>query len=88
MTTRAQAAEIAGGHAKREGLGSGEPQVLRLDEITGRRPCVYTNTPLERCWIAYLDRDDDCTRLESSVIVVVDMDSGSVVYAGSAMDEG
>ena len=57
-------------------------------EIPGRLPSIYwtSATPLEDCWIAYLESEGFA--LVSSTIVVIDPIDGAVLYFGSASDEG
>jgi hypothetical protein len=66
------------------GQGLAIRDVYSLEEIDFRRPAIYAQ--LENCWIAYVERPH--SGLVSSMIVVVSKNSGEVVYAGSANDEG
>ena len=59
--------------------------VYSLEEIPFRKPCLY-GVPLENRWVCYVD--GPLTGLRSSGIIVVAKDTGAVVYAGSACDEG
>jgi hypothetical protein len=90
MISRKQAAGIARDFAVANGLGVRVHHVVRLDEIAGRRPLPFLGFGKvlgDQCWLAYID-DDRPLSLRSSTIVVVDPDTGSVVYGGSANDEG
>jgi len=62
--------------------------VLRWEEITSRKPSMYMVRPvsLHDCWICYLEPKG--MMLTSSEIIVVARETGEVVYAGSASDEG
>jgi hypothetical protein len=89
MVSREAAAQIAEAYARSHDLGFKVAQTSLLHEIHGRSPMCYglSDADLARCWIAYID-DPDPWCLRSSTIVVIDPDDGSVVYAGSAADEG
>ena len=61
-------------------------EVLTASEV-GRPPSVYgLSAPIEDCWIAYLH--SVTTGLHSSQVVILSRDSGTVLYFGSANDEG
>lgn len=63
-------------------------EVLRLDELQFRAPWIHGFPPerLRDCWIAYVDRR--VRGLSSSEVILVDVATGEVQYAGSAHDEG
>lgn len=86
MISREQAAEIAKVDAMAHGLGNVVSSVETLDEIVSRKPVPF-DVSLDGCWIAYI-KNPLLAELCSSIIVVVDRNSGIVVYRGSANDEG
>lgn len=86
MISREAALTIAKAHAMSNGLGRGISQVLLPEEITWRKPRLY-NVELNNCWVAYVDKLY-LGGLESSVVIIVNRDSGAVVFAGDASDEG
>jgi hypothetical protein len=59
--------------------------VCALNEATPA-PTLYDGPDLSNCWIAYVDTP--LRGLQSSTIVLVSRDTGEVLYAGSANDEG
>ena len=59
--------------------------IFGVDELPFREPTLY-GIDVARCWIAYIDRP--VRGLMSSEIVLVAKDTGEIVYAGSANDEG
>lgn len=63
-------------------------KVLAGSELGQGRVNVYTSSPInwDKCWVAYIDRHR--LALESSFVIVISMVDGSVLYAGSAGDEG
>ena len=85
MISRTEAIEIASMVVRTHGLGFGVREALLSDEIS-RLPCLY-GVDVGNCWIVYVD-DPQPLALRSSIIVAVDRDTGSVVYRGSAYDEG
>ncbi len=86
VVTREQAYEIAKQDALDNELGFNINKVLLPEEITSSLPVLY-GVPLENCWIAYV-KTTEPLGLHSSTIIVVNRESGSVVYRGSANDEG
>ena len=62
--------------------------MLHWEEITTRKPNIYMvrPAPIPDRWVCYLD--PQAMMLTSSEIVVVSRDTGDVLYAGSANDEG
>ena len=64
--------------------------VLTLDEITFREPCLYgvSDEDLGQSWIAYCHKPEMLPMLCSSTIIVISKDTGKVIYSGSANDEG
>jgi hypothetical protein len=53
-----------------------------------RAPTIYGGPDLSRCWLAYASDDFDTRALRSSIVVFIDRANGSVLYAGSANDDG
>ena len=89
--TREQACEIAAQYLQQKSWGNFKVnKVLAWDEINFRKPCIYYVRPfdIEKCWIAYLDGPWTGLALKSSDIAIISRDSGEVVYAGTASDEG
>jgi len=88
MVSRKEACKIAKEDALAHRLGFAIRQVARLDELAFCAPNVYlAASALENCWIAYVD-DPSPPGLVSSTVVVIDRETGAVVYRGSANDEG
>lgn len=86
MISRAEAKEIALSDAMAHGLGHSVLSVLCPDEIPGQEPKLY-NVDLSDCWIAYVESPGPLA-LRSSTIVAIRCADGSVIYRGSANDEG
>lgn len=86
MITRDQARSIAEGEVRAKGFGTGVRGVYLVQELPTRRPNLYLGPPLDRCWIAYVDRSG--LTVGSSSIVLIDRETGEVLYSGSANDEG
>jgi D-alanyl-D-alanine carboxypeptidase len=86
MIFRAQAAQIANNAILAHGLGSGVREVYRNNELPFRAPAIYGGPDLDRCWIVYAERP--VTGLRASAIVLIDVETGQVLYQGSANDEG
>lgn len=88
IVTRATAERVALREVRRRNLGHYVAQVLAYDEISWCKPGAagYGMPDLTNCWIAYVE--DGFEGIHSSVIVAVARDSGAVVWAGSACDEG
>jgi hypothetical protein len=86
VITREEARLTAELEIRERDLSSGIADVLSFDELTGRKPLIYGGPDLRRCWIAYaiLPGQD----LRPGIIVLVDRETGAVLYAGSAHDEG
>ncbi|HET7584128.1 MAG TPA: hypothetical protein VFK13_04430 [Gemmatimonadaceae bacterium] len=58
-----------------------------MEDLRWRLPNIYgLPVPIESCWIAYVTGWWD--GLYSSRVILIERDSGSVVYDGSAHDEG
>lgn len=88
MISREQARKIAELSAIKNRLGFEISRVVSLDEIPDRLPSAYlTAGSLDRSWIAYVEPVLPLS-LRSSNVIVVDMASGEIIYAGSANDEG
>lgn len=86
--TRERAREIAEVEVSVRRLGVGITEVLFLSEIFTRKPSPYTfDADLDRSWIAYVDRGP-ATMLQESLIIVMDVETGGIVYSGGASDEG
>jgi hypothetical protein len=64
--------------------------IPELEEFMIRRPRVdgLPSERLRRCWIAYAKRPASYCMVASSDIIVVGQETGEVVFAGSANDEG
>ncbi len=86
MISRAEAEQIANDTIRAHALGSGVRELYRLSELPFRAPAIYGGPDLERCWIVYAERP--VPGLRASTIVLVDVESGRVLYQGSANDEG
>ena len=84
--SRDNARDLAENHVLSNGLGRGISKVLLPEEITGRKPNVY-GVELKNCWVAYVE-EFQFAGLKSSVVVLVDLESGTVVFGGDAGDEG
>ena len=84
--SRDTARDIAENHVLANGLGRGISKVLLLEEITWRKPSVY-GVELKNCWVAYVE-EFHFAGLKSSVVVLVDRESGTVIFGGDAGDEG
>ena len=86
--TRDEARRIASDYLRQRGRDVGIRHVLLWDEITFRKPAPYFSGSVrpEDCWVCYLESQG--WMLASSEIVLVARETGEVVYAGSASDEG
>jgi hypothetical protein len=78
--------------------------VRSSDELSGRRPFLFEWPDERLCrfpefdgdldslnhsWIAYCERPkDEPLMLCSSTIIIISKDSGKILYAGTALDEG
>jgi len=88
MIVRELARAIAETEVKARKLGTGVGEVLAFDELAGRSLNMYmVRGDQTRCWVAYVQREFT-GRLESSTVILVDQETGEVVYAGGAGDEG
>jgi hypothetical protein len=89
--TRADAERIAREYEAADGrsLDGLEFHAYGVDEINWQQPCLYgvDDTEVERSWIVYV-RHSTLVMLKSSYIVIVSKNNGSIIYAGSAHDEG
>jgi hypothetical protein len=67
--------------------GAGIGAVLRLKEIKSCQPCIYglPDDRLRACWIAYVARP--VRGLASNEVIVIDAETGTILYAGSANDD-
>jgi hypothetical protein len=91
MTSREDARRIAVEYLaqQRTACGTGAVrEVVAWDEITWRRPTPYGAPPLAGSWICYVEESGEPPMLRSSMIVAVCRDTGRVLYAGGAADEG
>ncbi len=86
MISREQAADIARTAALNSQLGFEIDKVVTPEEITWAPPRLY-GVSLSNCWIVYLESLAPLA-LCASTIVVINRDSGKIVYRGSANDEG
>jgi hypothetical protein len=95
--TREAARRIAEAYlAEPPGTGARVGTIRRWSEILGGLPGLYwtrPNTPpsperLARAWVAYLEEPGPTLMLRSSTIVIVDGETGAILYAGDAHDEG
>lgn len=86
VISRDQAYEIAKQDALDNELGFNVNGVFLPEEITSALPVIY-GVPLENCWVAYI-KSPEPLGLRSSIIIIVDRESGEVIYRGSANDEG
>ncbi|MDQ6871216.1 MAG: hypothetical protein M3037_04300 [Gemmatimonadota bacterium] len=86
MVDRESAVRIAEKEIVARGLGTGVRSVLGFDELKVRAPVLYRGPDLRKCWIAYAERP--LRGLFASNIVLIDRESGEVLYSGSANDEG
>ncbi|MCB1709044.1 MAG: hypothetical protein KDI10_09995 [Halioglobus sp.] len=84
--SRDTARDIAENHVLSNGLGKGISKVLLPEEITWRKPNVY-GVELKNCWVAYVE-EFHFAGLGSSVVVLVDRETGTVIFGGDAGDEG
>jgi hypothetical protein len=86
VISRDQAYEIAKQDALDNELGFNVNGVFLPEEIASALPVIY-GVPLENCWVAYI-KSPEPLGLRSSIIIIVDRESGEVIYRGSANDEG
>jgi hypothetical protein len=86
MISREDAKEIATFDTLFHKLGFAVSAVRSVDEICYATPVLY-NVNLNNAWIAYIEPVGQHA-IQASVIVVVDRDTGLVLYRGSANDEG
>ncbi len=92
MITREQAAQMAADvlSAKSESGAYDIHHVVRLDEIRGRRPIPDYGVDrgiFEDNWIVYM-APKAFVGLTASTIMVLDQETGQLLYFGSAHDEG
>jgi hypothetical protein len=87
MITREDALRIGRTEILARGLGTGAREALLVDEIAWSLPRIYGAPDLETYWIVYADHAP-LGVLRSSDVVLVARDTGQVMYAGSANDEG
>jgi hypothetical protein len=83
--SRDQAAEIALAEALRLHLGFRVARIVAASDLGAGLPSLYTAS-LDDCYVAYIEQTG--TAIRSSVLVAVHNITGTVVYAGSAFDEG
>jgi hypothetical protein len=66
-------------------------KIYRGNDLPFREPSIsdWEKYDKDRCWIVYLRDPDECRGiLKSSNIIIISMDSGKVLYYGTANDEG
>lgn len=89
--SRSDAFEIAENYVKTCPLeeGTGISEILSIDEIVWRRPCIYgySDEKMKNYWIAYVNIPSKAM-ISSSTILLISKDTGVVIYSGSAHDEG
>ncbi len=86
MIDRQQAHHIASREITNRGLGTGVSSLYAPGELVPRAPNLYYGPDLNAAWVAYVERP--LLGLRSSTIVVISSETGEVLYAGSANDEG
>jgi hypothetical protein len=87
MISRGQAHAIAESAVLARGIGTGVRAVCLLAEITTRPPWMYNGPDPSRCWIAYVETSTPHI-IQSSTVVFMNMEDGTVLACGSANDEG
>jgi hypothetical protein len=90
--TRNQAAQVAADilRSKSEASTHKVHRVVTLDEISWQRPMPaygVSKTIFDGNWIVYL-ADKSFVGLKSSIIMVLEQETGRLLYFGSAHDEG
>jgi hypothetical protein len=85
VISRDRARAIGESAALAHRLGSGVHDVQDASQATGRLN-IYNRPDLSRCWLAYVDAP--FVGLVSAVVILIDKETGAVLYAGSANDEG
>ena len=90
VISRSEAFEIANKYVKTCPLeeGVGIRKILSIEEI-GRRPCIYnySDEKMKNYWIAYVNIPSK-EMISSSTILLISKETGEIIYAGSANDEG
>jgi hypothetical protein len=86
VISRDEALRVGAAEIAKRGIGTGARAAYLHSEIDWRAPLLYGGPNLDDCWIVYAERP--ITGLESSTIVLVSRETGAVLYAGSAYDEG
>ncbi len=86
MITRTEAHRIAEHEIISRGLGTGVSHLALGDQLSWRPPSLYNQPDLRTCWIANAERP--FRGLEQSYILLIDRESGAVLYGGGANDEG
>lgn len=86
MISRDDALRIGSVEILAKRLGTSASGAFLINEITARHPNLYGGPNLAECWIVYAEQPP--TALRSSAIVLVSRQTGKVLYAGSANDEG
>ncbi|MDE2473059.1 MAG: hypothetical protein KGL35_31205 [Bradyrhizobium sp.] len=85
MISRDQARAIAESALLARGWKVGVCGISDLSE--GRGPRIYAGPDLRRCWFAYVD-DVPIGTLASGSVVLVDKETGQVLYIGGSHEEG
>ncbi len=89
--TREQALWIANEHLGREPgfVGARIRRVVSWEEMAWRRPSILNPPPgIESSWVAYLELLNEPPISCSSTIIIVSRETGAVLFAGDANDEG
>jgi hypothetical protein len=95
MMSKQQAREIAEAYLTRDDVPAdwqGIRDVVTLRELAPRHKAAspfwfLTKIDPSKCWIAYVQRAGP-PMIRSSTVVLIDQETGAVLYAGSACDEG
>lgn len=83
--SREDAKSIAETFITSNGFGRGVNKVLLPEEYSGRLPYL-SGVEIDNCWMAFVEKE--VFGLESSHVVLVDRESGEIVFSGRVSDEG
>lgn len=90
--SREQAGHAALNYLRAEGVPvTSISQVVTIDDATFLLGSIYRTPAIPdfgNSWIIFYRTEELTTKLKSSDIVILDMDTGAVQYHGSANDEG
>lgn len=86
MIDRDSAQAIADAYVRGVGWRYGVSEVRRVGEV-GRPPTLYNGPDMWRCWLAYVDMRGSGW-LGPSTVILINKETGEVLYAGGANDEG